>query len=58
MPKVGNKHFPYTEEGMAAARAYAKKTGQEVDYGKGKGNKKRGKPHAGNPHAPKRSGSY
>ena len=25
MPKVGNKHFPYTEEGMAAARAYAKK---------------------------------
>ena len=53
MPKVGNKHFPYTEEGMAAARAYAKKTGQEVDYGKGKGNKKRG-----NPHALKRSGSY
>jgi hypothetical protein len=26
MPKVGGKHFPYTEAGYAAARKAAKKT--------------------------------
>jgi hypothetical protein len=26
MPEVGSKKFPYTKEGMKAARAYAKKT--------------------------------
>jgi hypothetical protein len=27
MPKVGSKTFPYTKEGMKAAKAYARKTG-------------------------------
>ena len=30
MPKVGNKHFAYTDEGMEAADDYAMKTGEEV----------------------------
>lgn len=31
MPEVGNKKFPYTKEGMKAARAYAKKTETKKD---------------------------
>ena len=30
MPKVGNKHFPYTKAGEKQARDYAKKTGQKL----------------------------
>ena len=30
MPKVGDKKFAYTEEGMDAAEDYAVETGQEV----------------------------
>lgn len=29
MPKVGDKHFPYTKKGEKAATDYAKKTGQK-----------------------------
>jgi hypothetical protein len=38
MPKVGKRHFPYTEKGKKAAKAHAKKTGQSVGkyYGGGK----------------------
>jgi len=32
MPKVGNKNFPYTEKGKKAAKAYAKKSGQPMNY--------------------------
>ena len=39
MPKVGKKHYAYTPEGMAKAKAAAKKQGVKVEYGK----KKRGK---------------
>ena len=37
MPKVGKKHFSYSEKGKKAAKAHAKKTGQSVDkyYGGG-----------------------
>ena len=28
MPKVGKRHFPYTEQGIREAMEYAKKTGQ------------------------------
>jgi hypothetical protein len=31
MPKVGNKHFPYTPAGEKAAKGYAKKTGKKVE---------------------------
>ena len=31
MPKVGNKDFPYTPEGMRAAREEAKRTGLPVE---------------------------
>ena len=31
MPKVGDKEFPYTEEGMAAAEAEAAATGLEIE---------------------------
>ncbi len=31
MPKVGDKQFPYTEEGMAAAEAEAAATGLEIE---------------------------
>jgi hypothetical protein len=37
MPKVGKKHFSYTEAGKKAAEAYAKKTGKKVE------DKKKGK---------------
>ena len=30
MPKVGNKKFPYTTKGKAAAKAYSKKTGKKT----------------------------
>ena len=30
MPKVGKKHFSYTEKGKKAAKKYAKKTGKKV----------------------------
>lgn len=30
MPKVGGKHFPYTEAGKKAAKAYAKQTGKDI----------------------------
>ena len=33
MPKVGKKHFPYTEEGYAKAAALADKTGKTVETG-------------------------
>ena len=31
MPEVKDKKFPYTKEGMKAARAYAKKTGAKTE---------------------------
>jgi hypothetical protein len=46
MPKVGDKHFAYTEEGIKKAKAYAKKTGKKVEYGKKKGGKKKKKGYA------------
>ena len=33
MPKVGGKHFSYSESGKRAARKHAQETGQKVDYG-------------------------
>ena len=30
MPKVGKKHFAYTEKGKKEAKDYAKKTGQKM----------------------------
>ena len=30
MPKVGKKHFSYSSKGKAAAKKYAKKTGQKM----------------------------
>lgn len=32
MPKVDDKEYPYTEEGMGEARAEAKKSGKKVKY--------------------------
>ena len=37
MPKVGNKHFAYTDAGEAAAHAEAKSTGKKVEKGYAKG---------------------
>ena len=34
MPKVGKKEFPYDKEGMAKAKASAKRKGLKVKYGK------------------------
>ena len=31
MPEVGKKKFPYTKAGKKAAKAYAKKSGQDVE---------------------------
>ena len=31
MPKVGGKHFSYSEKGKKAAKAHAKKTGQSIE---------------------------
>jgi len=40
MPKVGNKHFAYTEAGVKAAKKAAKKTGKPMKTrNKGKGTK-------------------
>ncbi len=41
MPKVGKKHFKYTKEGYAKAKAYAKKKGKKVVYKKKKKKKKK-----------------
>jgi hypothetical protein len=30
MPKVGDKHYSYTKKGRAAAKSYARMTGQPV----------------------------
>tara|TARA_Y100000590_G_scaffold427790_1_gene538366 strand:- start:802 stop:1005 length:204 start_codon:yes stop_codon:yes gene_type:complete len=35
MPKVGDKHFAYTEKGKAKAKAAAKKSGKKVEYKSG-----------------------
>ena len=32
MPKVGKKEFAYTDKGKKKAKAYAKETGQSVEY--------------------------
>lgn len=37
MPKVGNKHFAYTDAGEAAAHAEAKSTGKQVEKAYAKG---------------------
>ena len=34
MPKVGKKHFSYSEKGKKAAKKYAKKIKKKVSYGK------------------------
>tara|TARA_X000001382_G_scaffold35641_1_gene23454 strand:+ start:101 stop:232 length:132 start_codon:yes stop_codon:yes gene_type:complete len=43
MPKVGNKHYPYTAKGKAQAKAAAKKKGMKMTkaYMKGGYAKKR-----------------
>lgn len=41
MPKVGKKHFAYTEKGVAAAKKHAKKTGKTVTHGRPKSATKR-----------------
>ena len=35
MPRVGDKHYPYTAKGQAAATAAAKRKGVKVSHGKG-----------------------
>ena len=37
MPGVGKKKFPYTKQGMAAAKSYAKRTGQPIKKYQGGG---------------------
>lgn len=32
MPKVGNKEFPYTSKGKAAAKKAAAKSGEKMEY--------------------------
>jgi len=34
MPKVGNKSFAYTKEGMKKAKSYAEKEGKEMKMSK------------------------
>tara|TARA_Y100000996_G_scaffold294742_1_gene233255 strand:- start:324 stop:449 length:126 start_codon:yes stop_codon:yes gene_type:complete len=41
MPKVGNKHFAYTQAGMKKAKEHAKKTGQKMTNVKPKTKKKK-----------------
>ena len=36
MPKVGQKHYPYTAKGKAQAKAAAQRKGTPVKYGKKK----------------------
>jgi len=55
MPTVGLRHFAYTEEGIAAAQAYAKETGQEGVFDKGENNNKGSK---GNNSSMARSTNY
>ena len=43
MPKVGNKHYPYTSKGKAQAKADANKKGVSVGYKKGGATKKKPK---------------
>ena len=40
MPKVGDKHFSYTPEGQAKAKAYADATGKKMENKKYKHGKK------------------
>lgn len=41
MPEVDGKHFPYTPEGEASAKKFAKKKGKKMKFkGKKKGFKK------------------
>jgi aspartyl aminopeptidase len=40
MPKVGSKHYSYSPEGIAMAKAAAKKKGVKVQYGNKKNKKK------------------
>ena len=42
MPKVGKKHFSYDKKGRKEAKVYAKETGEEVRYSKGRKVKMRG----------------
>ena len=35
MPKVGQKHFSYTNKGYAKAKKMATRTGQKVKYRRG-----------------------
>ncbi len=35
MPKVGDKHFPYTAAGEESAKDWARKHGGKVEHGKG-----------------------
>lgn len=39
MPKVGGKHFTYTQAGYKAAEKEAKKTGKNIKYKKPKNKK-------------------
>ena len=32
MPRVGKKHFSYSEKGKKAAKKYAKRVGKKVKY--------------------------
>ena len=43
MPRVGEKHFAYTEAGKKKAKAYAKKKGKKVSYGKKKSRRRKKK---------------
>ena len=38
MPNVGDKEFKYNKEGMKAAKKYAAKTKQNIEYKAGGGN--------------------
>ena len=38
MPKVGNKEFKYNKYGMEAAKKYAAKTNQDIEYKAAGGN--------------------
>jgi len=42
MPKVGSKHFAYTDAGEAAAHAEAKSTGKQVEKAYAKGGSVKG----------------
>ena len=42
MPRVGNRRFPYTAQGMKQASRHAKTTGQPLSKGYGQGTDRRG----------------